>query len=48
MGKELQVAPDGWWICLLSTQLEGRAPQDELAMGIKLLPGQPAKHFITV
>ena len=48
MGKSLQVAPDGWYICLLSTQLEGRAPEEELAMGYKLLPCQPAKQFITV
>ena len=49
MGKSLQVAPEGWYICLLSTQLEGAPPETELAAGLKLLPARGiAKQFMTV
>ena len=49
MGKSLQVAAEGFYICLLSTTLEGQPPDAELAMGLKLLPpGAIVKQFIAV
>jgi Rab GDP dissociation inhibitor len=47
MGKSLQVAADGKFIVILSTMLEGGAPEAELAAALALVP-KPIKQFITV
>ena len=47
MGKSLQVAPDGYVYCILSTLLEGGAPDAELSAGLKLLPPR-VKQFMAV
>ena len=47
MGKSLQVAPDGKYMCILSTMLEGGAPELELGSGLALIP-QPVQKFLTV